>query len=377
MRRILSFVIKELIQLRRDKRMIGIVLISPIIQLILLGYAANLDVKTIGTTILDFDNSTLSRKFVQTLLSSKYFQINKYAKNYNEIKKDIESGRAIVCIVFPKDFEKNLIRHRTSSIQVILDASNGNKTSIVFGYLANATAQFNKLHLGDFQIQNGSFLYPSFPRIQPEIRVWYNPNMETRKFFLPGIVALLLLIIAIPLTAMAIVREKEIGTIEQILISPAKSFEIVAGKLIPFLLVGLLDFTFVLSVMVFWFGIEVRGSVLLLYFTGFLFTLSNLGLGLFISTISKTQQQAMILSVFGIIVPMIYLSGFVFPIENMPKIIQTITFLIPLRYFLVILRGIVLKGIGIFELWDQILILSAYGVAFFLLSLIRFRKTFH
>lgn len=377
MRRILSFVIKELIQLRRDKRMIGIVLISPIIQLILLGYAANLDVKTIGTTILDFDNSTLSRKFVQTLLSSKYFQINKYAKNYNEIKKDIESGRAIVCIVFPKDFEKNLIRHRTSSIQVILDASNGNKTSIVFGYLANATAQFNKLHLGDFQIQNGSFLYPSFPRIQPEIRVWYNPNMETRKFFLPGIVALLLLIIAIPLTAMAIVREKEIGTIEQILISPAKSFEIVAGKLIPFLLVGLLDFTFVLSVMVFWFGIEVRGSVLLLYFTGFLFTLSNLGLGLFISTISKTQQQAMILSVFGIIVPMIYLSGFVFPIENMPKIIQTITFLIPLRYFLVILRGIVLKGIGIFELLDQILILSAYGVAFFLLSLIRFRKTLH
>ncbi|MEJ5286308.1 MAG: protein of unknown function / Efflux ABC transporter, permease protein [Candidatus Kapaibacterium sp.] len=377
MRRILSFVIKELIQLRRDKRMIGIVLVSPIIQLILLGYAANLDVKTIGTTILDFDKSTLSRKFVQTLLSSKYFQINKYAKNYNEIKKDIESGRAIVCIVFPKDFEKNLIRHRTSSIQVILDASNGNKTSIVFGYLANATAQFNKLHLGDFQIQNGSFLYSSFPRIQPEIRVWYNPNMETRKFFLPGIVALLLLIIAIPLTAMAIVREKEIGTIEQILISPAKSFEIVAGKLIPFLLVGLLDFTFVLSVMVFWFGIEVRGSVLLLYFTGFLFTLSNLGLGLFISTISKTQQQAMILSVFGIIVPMIYLSGFVFPIENMPKIIQTITFLIPLRYFLVILRGIVLKGIGIFELWDQILILSAYGVAFFLLSLIRFRKTFH
>ncbi|ROL56728.1 ABC transporter permease [Bacteroidetes/Chlorobi group bacterium Naka2016] len=377
MRRILSFVIKELIQLRRDKRMIGIVLISPIIQLILLGYAANLDVKTIGTTILDFDNSTLSRKFVQTLLSSKYFQINKYAKNYYEIKKDIESGRAIVCIVFPKDFEKNLIRHRTSSIQVILDASNGNKTSIVFGYLANATAQFNKLHLGDFQIQNRSFLYSSLPRIQPEIRVWYNPNMETRKFFLPGIVALLLLIIAIPLTAMAIVREKEIGTIEQILISPAKSFEIVAGKLIPFLLVGLLDFTFVLSVMVFWFGIEVRGSVLLLYFTGFLFTLSNLGLGLFISTISKTQQQAMILSVFGIIVPMIYLSGFVFPIENMPKIIQTITFLIPLRYFLVILRGIVLKGIGIFELWDQILILSAYGVAFFLLSLIRFRKTLH
>lgn len=373
MRKILSFVRKELIQLGRDRRMLGVVLVSPIIQLILLGYAANMDVKVVETTVIDFDKSYLSRKFIQILTSNKYFKINYYSENYDVMQTSIESGESILGIVIPRNFERDLIVGNNPKIQAIFDASNGNKTSIVFGYLANVFTRFNELIVYDFQKSNLN-AFPTKELLIPEIRVWYNPEMVTRKFLLPGIVALLLLIIAVPLTAMAVVKERELGTIEQIMISPLKSYEIIFGKLIPFLIIGFLDFTFVFLVMRFWFGIEVKGSIILLYLTAFLFILSNLGLGLFISTISKSLQQAMIVSVFAVIVPMIYLSGFVFPIENMPKIIQPITNIFPLKYFLIILRGIVLKGIGLNYLWKEALILLFFGILFFIFSSVKFRK---
>ncbi|MGC8956729.1 MAG: ABC transporter permease [Candidatus Kapaibacteriota bacterium] len=371
--RIISFVVKELIQLRRDKIMLGVVLFSPIIQLVLLGYAANMDVKIIKTTILDYDRSTLSRRYVQSLISSGYFKIHRYAENYAEANKDIETGKSLLFLVFPKDFGRKVTTGMTAKIQVVLDASNGNKTSIVFGYLANANSNFNNYSIKTFKTNN-QLVSQANSLIEPEIRVWYNPEMVTRKFLLPGIVALLLLIVAVPLTAMGIVKEKENGTIEQIMISPSKSYEIIAGKLIPFQLIGFLDFTFVLLVMVFWFGVGIKGSVLFLFFAGFLFTTANLGLGLLISTFSRNQQQAMILSVFGVIVPMIYLSGFVFPVENMPKLIQYVTFLFPLKYFLVILRGIVLKGVGIDVVVPEVVALLFFGIVFFLISTIKFKK---
>lgn len=375
MKKIFWFVIKELIQFRRDRKMVAVVFVAPIIQLILLGYAANMDVKTVDTYILDYDNSSLSRRYISSLQSNGYFKISKFCKNYKEIEKGISSGDCIIGIVIPSNFEQEIFKKNKPKVQVILDGSNGNKSSIVLGYLLNVTSGFQKQLISD-ELMLFNNLFP-IGGITPEIRVWYNPEMITRRFLLPGIVALLLLIIAIPLTAMAIVREKENGTIEQILVSPLKPHQIVAGKLIPFLLIGLIDFIFVIFVMRFWFGIEIRGNTILLFSTGFLFACSNLGIGLFISTISKSQQQAMIVSVFGIIVPMIYLSGFVFPIENMPKIIQPITYLIPLRYFLEILRGIVLKGNGINELWLQIILLLCFGIAFFIFSSIRFRKVLH
>lgn len=375
MNKIIWFVIKELIQFRRDRKMVAVVFVAPIIQLILLGYAANMDVKTVDTYILDYDNSSLSRRYISSLQSNGYFKISKYCKNYKEIEKGISSGDCIIGIVIPSNFEQEIFKKNKPKVQVILDGSNGNKSSIVLGYLLNVTVGFQKQLISD-ELMRFDNLIP-IGGITPEIRIWYNPEMITRRFLLPGIVALLLLIIAIPLTAMAIVREKENGTIEQILVSPLKPHQIVAGKLIPFLLIGLIDFIFVIFVMRFWFGIEIRGNTILLFSTGFLFAFSNLGIGLFISTISKSQQQAMIVSVFGIIVPMIYLSGFVFPIENMPKIIQPITYLIPLRYFLEILRGIVLKGNGINELWLQIFLLLCFGIAFFVFSSIRFRKVLH
>ncbi len=375
MKKILWFVIKELIQFRHDRKIVAVVFVAPIIQLILLGYAANMDVKRIDTYVLDYDNSALSRRYVNSLQSNGYFKVLKFCKNYREIEKGISSGNCLIGIVIPFNFEKEIFENNKPKVQVILDGSNGNKSSIVMGYLLNVTSGFYKQLITDELIRVG-ILIP-IGDISPEIRVWYNPEMVTRRFLLPGIVALLLLIIAIPLTAMAIVREKENGTIEQILVSPLKPHQIVAGKLIPFLFIGLVDFIFVILVMRLWFGIEIRGNIVLLFFTGFLFAFSNLGIGLFISTISKSQQQAMIVSLFGIIVPMIYLSGFVFPIENMPEIIQPITYLIPLRYFLEILRGIVLKGNGINELWQQIIVLLCFGIAFFIFSSRRFRKVLH
>lgn len=376
MKQILYFVVKELLQFHRDRRLLGVVIIAPIIQLILLGYAANMDVKVIDIAILDSDNSHTSREFVQSLLASGYFQLHSYVDNYVQLNELINRGDVLVGLVFPNDFERKIYRGENPKLQVILDGSNGNKSSIVFGYLLNLSTGFSKrLMLEKVNI----FLKQkvNFKGIDPQIRVWYNPEMVTRRFLLPGILALLLLIITVPLTAMAIVKEKEAGTLEQLIITPLKPYQIIAGKLIPYVLVGFIDFLLVVSVMQFWFGIMIRGNFLLLLLASALFVISNLGIGLYISTSAKSQQQAMILSVFGVIVPMIYLSGFVFPIENMPKVIQYITFLIPLKYYLVILRGVVLKGVGIAELWDQILILSAYGLLLFFLSSTRFKNILH
>lgn len=376
MRQILYFVVKELLQFRRDRRLLGVVVVAPIIQLILLGYAANMDVKVIDTAILDFDNSRTSREFVQSLLASGYFQFHGYVDNYAQLDELINRGDVLVGLVFPNDFEIKICQGENPKLQVILDGSNGNKSSIVFGYLLNLSTGFSKRLILE-KVNISSKQKVNFKGINPQIRVWYNPEMITRRFLLPGILALLLLIITVPLTAMAIVKEKEAGTLEQLIITPLKPYQIIAGKLIPYVLVGFVDFLLVVSVMQFWFGIMIRGNFFFLLLASGLFVISNLGIGLYISASAKSQQQAMILSVFGVIVPMIYLSGFVFPVENMPKVIQYITFLIPLKYYLVILRGVVLKGVGIAELWDQMLILSAYGLILFLLSSTRFRRVLH
>jgi ABC-2 type transport system permease protein len=210
--------------------------------------------------------------------------------------------------------------------------------------------------------------------LEPEVRVWYNPDLTTRVYMLPSIVGLIIMLVTTSLTSLAIVKEREIGTMEQLIVTPLKSYQMIAGKLIPFTILGFISATIVISVMRFWFNIEIKGSVLFLFLSSFLFMLSTLGLGLFISTIAKTQAQAMITSAFGVIMPMIFLSGFAFPIENMPVLIQYITYLIPLRYFIVILRGIILKGIGLSDLWPQIVALMIFGTSILVLSSLRFNK---
>lgn len=373
MRTLRLFIAKEFQQFIRDKKMVAIILIAPVIQLIFLGYAANRDLTDIRTIVFDKDDSFQSREFVRRFEESGYFSVVYKVNTYKEITEVLDKGDALTAIVIPEEFEKDLSRKQTAKVQLIFDASDGNKASIAGGYAQNILAEFSTGIAAEYLEKSGMKTKPA-GTVSGETRVWYNPNLVTRLFMLPSIVGLILIIITTNLTALAIVKEREIGTLEQLIVTPIKPYQMIFGKLIPFSILGFIAIILVLSVMRFWFGIQIKGSVFLLLLSSFAYMLSTLGLGLFVSTISKSQQQAMITSAFLIIMPMVFLSGFAFPIENMPKIIQYITYIIPLKYFIIIIRAIVLKGLGITYLWKEILILFSMGVIILILSSLRFRK---
>ncbi len=357
----------------RDPKMFRVVLIAPVVQLIFLGYAANRDIKDTSTVLFDQDKSSSSREYVRSIEKSGYFSIDYYVSDYEEMAKLIDEGKALAGIVIPFDFEKNINNKRTADVQLILDGSDGNKASIAAGYIFNITASFAH-NISVENIERSGLKTSLVASIEPEARVWYNPNLTTRNYFLPSIVGLVLIIITINMTSLAIVKEREIGTLEQLIVTPIKPYQMILGKLIPFSIIGFVAVTLVLSVMRFWFGIYVKGSVPFLFVCSFVFMLSTLGLGLFVSTISRTQQQAMITSAFLVIMPMIFLSGFSFPIENMPMIIQYITYIIPLKYFIIIIRGIVIKGLGFSDLWPELTVLFFMGVFILIVSSMRFSK---
>jgi len=373
MRIILNIIIKEFLQLKRDPKLFGVIFIAPVLQLILLGYAATLDVNTIHFSILDWDKTTSSRQFIERFTRSGYFTEEANVNNYDDAEKLINNGTTILTIVIPKDFEKNINRNLTVKVQAIFDGSNGNETSIAAGYVQGIVASYSNQLLLNLLNISGNKIH-NIGSINPEIRVWYNPELKTRKFMVPSIMGLLLMVITILLMSMAVVKEREIGTLEQLIVTPIKPIQLIIGKLIPFIIVGFIDVLIVLSIMVLWFDIGIRGNFFFLLFSSQLFVLSTLGLGLLISTISKTQQQAMMIAQFAVMMPMIYLSGFTFPIENMPQIIQYITYLIPLRYFITILRSVILKGTGFMELLPQVGMLFFLGVIILTASILNFRK---
>jgi ABC-2 type transport system permease protein len=373
MRLILNFIIKEFLQFKRDKRMFMVVLVAPVIQLIFLGYAATRDVNNIPTIVFDQDRSGTSRELIRSFEKSGYFNVERYVTSYDEVNVLIDNSDALVAIVIPTDFEKNIGLKKTASLQTIFDGSDGNKASIAAGYTLGITSSFSQNIINETMQRTGRKILP-VGSIQPEVRIWYNPDLTTRNYMLPSIVGLLIMLVTTSLTSLAIVKEREIGTLEQLIVSPIKPYQMILGKLVPFSILGFASVIIVMSVMSLWFQIPIKGSVPYLITSSFLFMLSTLGLGLFISTISKTQAQAMITSAFGIMMPMMFLSGFAFPIENMPVVVQYITYLIPLRYFNVILRGIILKGIGIESLWQETLTMFLFGVLILVLSSLRFSK---
>lgn len=373
MKIILNIIIKEFLQLKRDPRLFGIVFLSPVIQLLMLGYAANMDVNTVHTVVYDQDKTATSRDLVQRFQRSGYFQIDDYVDSYSEVTEDINSGKTLWALVIQKDFEKKIKRNQTAPVQTIFDGSDGNRTSIAFGYVQGIISSYSQ----NILIQNADrtgIKNPIVGSLVPDIRVWYNPDLKTRVFMIPSIMGLILMVITTILMSMAVVKEREIGTLEQLIVTPIKPSQLIIGKLIPFVILGFIDVLIVLSVMIFWFGIGIKGSFIFLVFSSFLFVLSTLGIGLFISTISKTQQQAMMVAQFGIMMPMIYLSGFAFPIENMPKIIQYVTYIIPLRYYITILRGIILKGASFMELLPETGMLLLIGLSILFASALRFKK---
>lgn len=372
MKSIIEFVKKEFLQFKRDPKMFGLMLIAPVIQLIFLGYAANLDVKIIRTIIYDQDKSSTSRDFIDELTSSGYFRVEKYVNNYDDITKDIDKGNVILAIIIPGDFEKDIHNRRTVSMQALFNGSDGNTANISAGYLQKVVSGFfEEISL---QFINRSGRKANVTTISPEIRIWYNPELKTRNFMVPGIVGLLLSIITLLLTSLAVVKEKEIGTMEQLIVTPLKPYQIIIGKLVPFVVLSFAAIIIIIAAMWFIFGIPVKGELWFLFFSSFLYILSTLGLGLFVSTISKTQQQAMMISIFTVMMPMIFLSGFAFPIENMPESIQLISYIVPLRYFNEIIRGVIIKGLGFSDLWINALLLLVMGITILSLSAMRFKN---
>jgi len=373
MKTIIRFIIKEFQQFKRDPKMFGIILAAPVIQLIFLGYAANLDVENIKTVLYDRDHTSTSREFIEKFTSSGYFEIVEYASSYIKLEEKLNKGEAILGLVISQDFEEKIFRRETASLQAIFEGSDGNQASIAAGYVQSIVSGYSKDIITDLMDLSGRKISP-IGNLSAEIRVWYNPAMKTRNYMVPGIVGLLVSIVTLVLTSLAVVKEKEIGTMEQLIVTPIRSYQLIAGKLIPFTILGLVSVIIVLLSMRIIFNIPVKGSETFLLLSSLFYILSTLGLGLFISTISKTQQQAMMIAIFAVMMPMIFLSGFAFPIENMPKIIQLISYIIPLKYFNSIIRGVILKGLGFADLWFEALVLLGMGVSILVLSSLRFSK---
>ena len=373
MKTIIHFIKKEFLQFKRDPKMFGIILIAPVIQLIFLGYAANLDVDNVKTVVYDMNRTSTSRQLVERFTSSGYFKIVDYAGSYNQLEDDLNKGKAILAIVISQDFEENIMRREQAPLQAIFEGSDGNQASIAAGYVQSIIRGYSKSILTDYMNISGRKISP-IGNLSAEVRIWYNPTMKTRNFMVPAIVGLLVSLVTLVLTSLAIVKEKEIGTMEQLIVTPVRPYQMIIGKLVPFTILGFVAVTIVLVAMRIIFEIEIKGSIIFLFGSSFLYILSTLGLGLLISTISKTQQQAMMIAIFAVMLPMVFLSGFAFPIENMPKIIQVVSYAIPLRYFITIIRGVILKGLGFADLWIEASVLFGMGISILLLSSLRFRK---
>jgi ABC-2 type transport system permease protein len=373
MRRLWYLMWKELLELRQDPRLFGVIFIAPIVQLTFLGYAATTDVKNVPIVVVDQDHTPQSRELITRFDGSPYFTVVGQLNSVAEIERWFESNRAWMGLVIPGDYHERVDGNRQATVQVIADGTDSNSTNVAMGYAANLITAYNEELARERLIAAGHGAQPR--AIEARIRVWFNPQLESRDFMIPGIVALLLLVITTNLSSMAVVREKELGTLEQLNVTPVTRWQLILGKLLPYGVIGILDVILVTTVAVTWFRIPLLGSPLLLFGTSCIYLLTTLGLGLFISTISNTQQQAMMTATFFFLTPMLYLSGFIFPIENMPAVIQPITYLIPLRYFIIIVRGIFLNGVGVAVLWPQILALLAWGLVIVGLAVARSRKT--
>ena len=369
MKNIVHLVKKEYLQILRDRAYLPLLFLAPIIQLTLFGYVAGTNVRNIPIAILDQDETQSSRDFVQSFSNSGYFYLEQYLQSNSEVDEMMDSGKVKLVIIVPPDFTRKLKSGETAQVQFIVDGENSTKASIILGY-ANDIIQRNSGKIIARQLQRVPY---SIPGVDFRLRVWYNPELDNVNFIVPGIICTILAVVTTILTSVAIVREREKGTLEQLIVSPIARYEMILGKIIPFMGIGFIDVIIVLTVGRFWFKVPIQGSVPLLLVLSLLFLANTLGTGILISTVSRTQQQAMMTTLF-IIMPWILLSGFIFPIENMPRIIQYITYIIPLRYFLVIIRDIALKGAGLSILWPQVIPMIVLGVATLIFSTFRFNK---
>jgi ABC-2 type transport system permease protein len=353
--------VKELLQLRRDPKIIPLLFFAPVFQLLVLGYAATTDIRRVELALCDLDRTAASRALTSAFTESTYFRLVRAVDSQAELDPLLERGDARIALTIPAGFAGQLAAGRSGTVQLLADGSDATSGTVGLGYAAAVLQQFNR-RAG---VQ---------PLIELRPLVLYNPDLASKNFMVPGVLALIIMVMTMILTAMALVRESELGTMEQLLVTPFTPLQLIVGKLLPYALVGLVEIATALPIVLFWFAVPLRGSLITLALLTAPFMLCTLGIGILVSTLSRTQQQAMMLTAFVFMLPQVYLSGFVFPIQNMPELFQWLTYLVPLRYYVVILRGVFLKGVGLEVLWPEALALLALGVVILTLARARFRR---
>jgi len=360
--RIRVLLAKELAQIRRDRSLIGILIVAPVFQLLVMGFAANTDIRDIHIAVRDNDHSYQSRDYVRSLGASGYFKITPLAGPEALDGALLVSGKAGLIVTIPPNFGAQLLKLQPATVQALVDGSDSNFGVNGLNYLQKATRLFStrNIRLATAELARRGIHLPS---VEAESRAWYNPHLLSRYYMVPALMGVLLLVTTMLVTSMSLVKEREDGTMEQLIVTPLRPVELMIGKLLPFVLIGFIEVTLALGIILGVFGIPLRGSVLLLYLFSGLFLLTTLGMGLFVSTLVKTQQQAMMVASFFVLMPFVLLSGFIFPVENMPASMQVLAAFIPLKYYLEIVRGIFLKGTGWSELWSPALVLLLWGLA--------------
>ncbi len=361
MRTLINILRKELLQLRRDPKILPILFVAPVIQLIVLGYAATTDVRRVELAVCDLDRTAASRELVEAFTASNYFRQVAFVDDQRALDGWLDSGRARIALTIPAGFAADRNIGRPATVQLLADGSDAMVGTLGLSYAQGVLRE---------AAESAGMVLPV--SLQP--KVLYNPDLVSRNFMVPGVLAMIIMVMTMMLSSMALVRESELGTMEQLLVTPLSPGSIIVGKLMPYALVGTVEILTALPVVLFWFQVPLRGSLAALAALTLPFMLCTLGLGLLVSTLARTQQQAMMIAAFVFMLPQIYLSGFVFPIQNMPPFFRWITYAVPLRYYVTALRGVFLKGVGLEVLWPQGLALLCIGTAILVSARLRFRQ---
>lgn len=372
LRRIRAVAWKEFIQIKRDPRSLSLALVIPVFLLLIFGYGLSLDIDHVRTIVWNQDaSSELTRNFLLNFKNSKYFNIIGYTDNYRDIQHRIDSGNILMALIIPKDFSHNIESGKPAPLQLIVDGSDANTATIAMGYVRAVVEKYN-VELLSSVIASRGFNDPR--NVDARSRIWFNMGLTSTWFIIPGVIAMIIMIIAALLTSLCIAREWERGTMEQLISTPVKARELIIGKFIPYFGIGLFDLTVGLIMARFLFGVPFRGSYLLLFFLSSLFLTGALSQGILISVVARSQLMASQMASLTTMIPTVLLSGFIYPIFNMPKFIQAVTYFIPARYYIVVLRDLFLKGNGMETLWDESLFLMMFAGLMFTIAIRRFRK---
>jgi len=365
---------KEFLKIRRDRRTLTYIIILPIFMLLLYGFGIRFDVTSVTVAILDYDRSQASRDFLERFFTSGYFVRATDASSYSQLEQCLDSGRARLGVVIPPDFGRKIGLREKTKVQTLVDGTDSNTASIALGYFTSISQTYSVDLILD-QLRHITYPPPfDIPAVNVESRVWYNPDLKSSHFIVPGIIAIIMMLIGAIMTAITIVQEKETGSIEQLIASPVRPVELVLGKIIPYIVLAMLDMVLIVTVAYLVFGVSVKGSLILLFCMAFLYLTNVLGIGVVVSTLTDTVQSAMLFAFLLSLLPSVLLSGFVFPIENMPAILQALSYLVPARYFLEIIRGIYLKGVGLSAFWPQVVFLNGFAIVLLTISTLRFKK---